>query len=191
MSCLHPPRHHQSSLTTRPAFVNVLLLCNFTSKLKIDRRLGQTLFGVRKNSYKMCLWLNRIFEGREMFPCKMTTSETLQLFSATVGFVIFLSCFEHRKSCKGLSLVQREKSKRELHKQTCRMPQLNPLSPSSLIMWLRIQGCVTLQILPYEKSTVWAVDTVTADCRVPKVRNELCCRPSSSWCHVWVIMSYF
>lgn len=57
MSCLHPPRPHQSSLTTRPAFVTVLLLCNFASSLKIDRRLEQTLFGVRKqqNSYKMCL----------------------------------------------------------------------------------------------------------------------------------------
>lgn len=55
MSCLHPPRPPQSSLTTRPAFVTVLLLCNFARDLKIDWRLEQTLFGVRKqqNSYKM------------------------------------------------------------------------------------------------------------------------------------------
>lgn len=38
-----------------------------------------------------------------MFPWEMTTSETLQrsLRPAAVGFVIFLSCFEHRESCKG------------------------------------------------------------------------------------------
>lgn len=94
MSCLHPPRPHQSSLTTRPAFVNVLLLCNFTSKLKIDRRLGQTVFGLRKqqNSYKMCLWLHRTFEGKDMFPWEMTTSETLQPFPEQLQGL----GFEHR-----------------------------------------------------------------------------------------------
>lgn len=88
MPNLRPPTPHQSSLTTRPAFVNVLLLCNFTSKLKIERRLEQTLFRVRKqqNSYKMCLWLHWTYTGRERFPQETTTSETSQPLPAA-GFL--------------------------------------------------------------------------------------------------------
>lgn len=76
MSCLHPPRPNQSSLATRPAFVTVLLLCNFASSLKIDRRLEQTLFGVGKqqNSYKKCLWSRRKFTRETTTKWDITTA---------------------------------------------------------------------------------------------------------------------
>lgn len=221
MSCLHPPRPHQSSLTTRTAFVNVLLLCNFTSKLKIDRRLGQTVFGVRKqqNSYKMCLWLH---QGN--VPLGNDNNWDITTFPAARRcWVCHISkLLWTYESCKGPFRGNRQRRKRELHKQICMALQLNPLSPPSLIVWFYIQGCRILQILPYKnsqerlrseaQSTVWVVSTVTADCRVllavfwskdplkniiviiicccsefanqsckePKVRNELCCRTSSS-----------
>lgn len=88
MSCLHPPRPHQSSLTTRPAFVTVLLLCNFASNLKIDRRSEQTLFGVR-NSYKMCLWFRRKFT-RETTPKWDIT--TAPCWPSAVAVYTFPSC---------------------------------------------------------------------------------------------------
>lgn len=134
MSCLHPSRPRRSSLTSHPAFVSVLLLCNFTSKLKIERSLGQTLFGVRKrlNSYKTCVRLRRTFEGREMFPWKMTTSGT-SLPPTAVEVVIFRSCFEHRRSCKGPFKGPNQSRKRESHKHACTMHRLNPLSPPSPI----------------------------------------------------------
>lgn len=76
MSCLHPRRPHQSSLTTRPAFVNVVLLCNFASSLKIDRRFEQTLFGVRKqqNCSKMCLWFRQTFPRETSTKWDITTA---------------------------------------------------------------------------------------------------------------------
>ena len=56
MPRLHPPADPTNPLSWPPAFVDVELLCNFTSKLKIDRRLGQTMFRVRKQHKSRSFW---------------------------------------------------------------------------------------------------------------------------------------
>lgn len=96
MSCPHPPRPHQSSLTTPPAFVNVLLLCNFTSKLKIARRLGQTLFGVRKqqSSYQKVFDDAGLFEGREKVLLGIDNEGDV----VDPPLLVVLSCFGHTES---------------------------------------------------------------------------------------------
>lgn len=91
-----PPRPHQSSLTTPPAFVNVLLLCNFTSKLKIARRLGQTLFGVRKqqSSYQKCLMMPDYLRGGKSFLLGIDNEGDV----VDPPLLVVLSCFGHTES---------------------------------------------------------------------------------------------
>lgn len=183
--CPAPTLPDPTNPLSRPARP-LLLLCNFASDLKIDRRLEQTLFGGRKqqNSYKMCL------RSRRKFALETTTKwdvPAAPCWPSTVEVFTFPSCcvwYEPPKrgvlntaspSKAHFSASQKQEA-RIPQKQICTMLRLSPLSPLNPLIWIHIQGCILLQILPYKNSqqrlrsephgTIWGLSTVTADRRV-------------------------
>lgn len=96
-----PPPPTPPVLSWPPASVKVGLLCNFTSMLKIDRRLEQTMFrdGKQQNSYRMSSWLclyisteEKVSSSRKHPKCTLMEQQGFKSDKANPADLLLMFC---------------------------------------------------------------------------------------------------